>query len=233
MTNPHQTNSSLELDRLSNKALWVFLGCVAFFIFSLVVSAITASKITEISVFGWAIAIPVGTSLFAITFISTDVISEVWGARIARKVVIMGLMIRISMALFLAYAVALEPAPYWANQDAYQSILSSSSRILLAGILTYPVSQLADIWIFHRLKERQKGKDHLWIRNNVSTFSSQVIDSVLFIAIAFYGIFEPEVLVSMIIGQVAVKWFIALCDTPFVYFLRNLAVGRKWNDLRG
>lgn len=233
MKNQSQSSPHFDTQISNDRAMWVFIGCVAFFVFSLVVSAITASKIAELSILGWSVAIPIGTSLFAVTFVSTDVISEVWGPKVARKVVLLGLAVRIAMVAFLAYAVAVIGAPYWENQDAYESVLGSSSRILLAGILTYPVSQLADIWIFHKLKARQGNGNRLWVRNNISTFSSQVIDSALFVTIAFYGVFPAEVLLSMIAGQVFVKWVIALCDTPFVYFLRNIATGRKWNDLKG
>lgn len=219
-------SQALDTDR----SFWVFIGCVAFFVFSLIVSAITASKIAELDLLGLTVAIPIGTSLFAITFISTDVISEVWGARIARKVVVIGLFVRLAMIGFLAYAVAVPGAPYWENQSAYSSVLGSSSRILLAGVITYPISQLADIWIFHAMKERDGNRNRLWLRNNVSTFSSQLIDSALFIMIAFWGVFELPILMSMILGQVIVKWLIALLDTPFVYMLRNLATGRRIGD---
>lgn len=233
MTNELDDKTVAGMTLSTGRSQWVFIGCVAFFIMSLVVSAITASKIAELAVFGLAIAIPIGTSLFAITFASTDTISEVWGASVARKVVVIGLFVRIVMVVFLAYAVAIPGAVYWDGQTAYSEVLSSSSRILLAGIITYPISQLADIYIFHWMKAREGQRNRLWLRNNVSTFCSQFIDSTFFILIAFWGIFETSVLVSMIFGQVVVKWTIALFDTPFVYLLRNLATGRKLTDFAG
>lgn len=224
---------ALSVPIAGKREIYCLLTITAMFVSALIVSSITASKIYEVSFFGAAVAVPVGTSLFALTFLSTDAASEIWGARIAFAIVILGLFARVGTAAFLYFAVNIEGAPYWSNQNEYASVLTSSSRILIAGIATYPVSQSFDIFVFHRLKKLQVGRNLLWLRNNVSTFLSQSIDSTCFILIAFYGIFGSEVLFSMILGQVLIKWIVAVCDTPFVYLLRNLATGRPMLDTRG
>lgn len=220
--------------KVDRKTIVLFL-CIAGFIGGLLISNITASKLYFVNIFSQSFAIPVGTSLFALTFICTDVISEVWGRQYSSLLVLAGFIARIIALGFLYFAVNIEGAgaPVWDNQDAYASILSGSSRIILAGILTYPVSQLADIYLFHYFKKQQKGKNLLWFRNTASTFISQLIDSTVFILIAFGGLLEVDVLINIIIGQVIIKWIIAMVDTPVVYMVRNVALSRNLFDFKG
>jgi len=214
---------------------FVLILLISSFIGALLISSITASKIYTINLLGFMVNVPVGTSLFAITFLSTDVISEVWGKKHAFLLVFSGFVSRIMTLLFLLFAVGVEGAgaPIWDNQVAYADILSGSSRIILAGILTYPVSQVVDILIFHTLKKRHEGKNRLWLRNNLSTIGSQLVDSTVFIAIAFGGILPIDVLINIIIGQVLIKWIIAMLDTPIVYMVRNFATKRNIFDFKG
>ena len=85
--------------------------------------------------------------------------------------------------------------------------------MLIGGWTSYAVSQHLDVWIFHKIKEKTKGK-HLWLRNNVSTLISQFIDTLIFITIVFYGVCP---LWNAIFGQYIIKVIIALLDTPIVY----------------
>lgn len=110
-------------------------------------------------------------------------------------------------------AIALPAAPFWQNQDAFVSVVGSTSRIIVASLAAYLVSQYHDVWLFHLLKRKTGGK-HLWLRNNASTAVSQLIDSVIFIVIAFYGVMPVW---PLIFGQWIVKMAIALIDTPLVY----------------
>ncbi len=214
---------------------FVLILLISSFIGALLISSITASKLYSINLFGFLVNIPVGTSLFAITFLSTDVISEVWGKKHAMLLVFGGFVSRIMSLLFLLFAVGVEGAgaPIWDNQIAYSDILSGSSRIILAGILTYPVSQVVDVLIFHFLKKKHEGQNRLWLRNNLSTIGSQLVDSTVFIAIAFGGMLPVNVLINIIIGQVVIKWMIAMIDTPIVYMVRNFATKRRIFDFKG
>lgn len=214
----------------------VLIGCVSLFIACLMISSVTASKLWSIVLpfINYEVVIPVGTSLFALTFLCTDVIAEVWGRKYSMVLVWYGLLARILMVLFFVFAVKIEPVDFWHNQEAYQSILSGSTRIIVAGIIAYIISQTNDVFVFHYLKERDFGKNMLWKRNNLSTFSSQFLDSFLFIVIAFAGSATISQIVSMIAGQVVIKWVIALLDTPFVYILRNIALSKPlfyWKDI--
>jgi len=217
------------------RKLFVLFLLISSFIGALLVSSITASKLYTINIFDFAVNIPVGTSLFAITFLSTDVISEVWGKKHAMMLVFSGFLSRIATLVFLLFAVGVEGAgaPIWDNQLAYANVLSGSSRIILAGILTYPVSQVVDVLIFHYFKKKHEGKNRLWLRNNISTIGSQLVDSTVFVLIAFGGALPNNILFNIIIGQVVIKWLIAMIDTPFIYMLRNIATSRKLFDFKG
>ncbi len=213
----------------------VLLVLFVVFVSALLISSVTASKVWEARLFGLVIGVPVGTSLFALTFLSTDVIAEVWGVRYARYAVMLGLLARVLMLVFFTFAVWIPSAPYWENQDAYESVLglAGSGRIIIAGIFAYLVSQFSDVFIFHTLKERDFGRNFLWKRNLISTGISQFLDSSIFILIAFLNVLTAQQIAAAILGQLLVKWLIAVLDTPFVYLIRNYALGREWRDLRG
>ncbi len=224
---------SINNQQIDRKVIVLFF-CISTFIFGLLISSITASKLTQITIFGFPIAIPVGTSLFAVTFLSTDVMSEVFGKKYASLLVLYGFLMRLLSLTFIFYAVNIPGADeIWDQQEAYSSILLGSNRILLAGILTYPISQFTDIFVFHKLKEMQKGRNLLWLRNTSSTLISQTVDSTFFIFFAFVSILPLSVMINMILGQVIIKWIISISDTPFVYLVRNYAENRKIFDIRG
>jgi hypothetical protein len=216
-----------------DKKEFAFTLLATLFMTSLVVASITATKLYDVHLWGLHIALPVGTSLFALTFLVTDLVSEVYGAKRAYQLVVCGFLARILAGGFIFVAVSITPSIFFENQDAYETVLSGSWRILLAGILTYPISQSIDIFLFHFLKKRQTGKNQLWVRNTLSTFTSQTLDSIVFVLLAFAGTMPNEALMLVVIGQVLVKWIIALLDTPFVYIGRNLILGKKLLDFRG
>ena len=126
------------------------------------------------------------------------------------------------MILLLSISIKLPPFEFWENQEAYKSVLGSVPRIVIAGLITYMISQTLDVKLFNMLKIRHHGK-HLWIRNNVSTIISQLVDSFLFILLAFYGTMTLNNIVSTALAQFGVKVILALLDTPFCYWLVNWA----------
>ncbi len=132
----------------------------------------------------------------------------------------------------MQFAVAWEPHTVWAaNQEGFAQTMGTTIRITIASLASFLVSQFHDIWSFHYWKKRTKGK-HLWLRNNLSTISSQLINTVVFYLIGFYGVFP---IVELIVFTYLVKIVIALVDTPFVYLavwhLRKHGVGDKNIDL--
>jgi len=120
-------------------------------------------------------------------------------------------------------AIRLPPAGFWEGQEAFVTIFGSSLRIVLASFIAYILAQNHDVWAYDYLKKLTKGK-HLWLRNNASTWVSQTIDTIVFVTIAFYGVFP---IWNMIWGIVFLKVIIAAIDTPFLYLIRWYYEGTK------
>lgn len=196
------------MDRDSGLA---FILLASVFSGSLVIASVISSKI--ITVVG--VVLPAGILAYCITFVASDVISEIWGKQKAKQVVLGGFGALVVCLGLIHLALAWPGASVWDNHEAYGSVLGAAPRIIVASVIAYLISQNHDVWAFHFWKKTFRGK-HLWIRNNLSTVSSQVIDSVIFITIAFYGIIP---IIPLIAGQVLVKILIAFLDTPVVYFL--------------
>ncbi len=184
----------------------------ALFITSLLVANIIAGKLFILGRF----VLPVAVFAYPVTFVITDTVSEVWGKTEANSIVWLGFIMNLVMTAFLYLGRVLPPAPFWENQAAYEAILGSVPRIVAASMAAYLVSQFHDVWAF-LFWRRVTGGKHLWLRNNLSTMASQLLDSVIFITLAFAGTVGGRVLVNMIAGQYLVKLILALADTPFCY----------------
>jgi len=178
---------------------------------SLVLAAVMASKIIQLG----TLVVPAGVLAYCLTFLITDVISEIWGKELAQSVVMGGFITLVLVFVLTTASILWPPASFWPHQQAYQTILGSSARIMVASLTAYLLSQYHDVWAFHFWK-RMTTERFLWLRNNASTIVSQLLDSVVFITIAFYGSLP---VVPLILGQWVVKVGIALLDTPFVYLL--------------
>lgn len=184
------------------------------FVVSLLLSNILASKIIMIG----GLVLPAAIILYPLTFLFTDVVAEVEGKKSAGALVMAGFYLSLFMVFVILVGRLLPPAGFWRHQEAYNVILGSTPRIVLASVIAYLISQNHDVWAFHWWREKTAGR-HLWVRNNLSTIVSQMIDSVLFIGIAFWGTVPPATIGVMILSQYVVKVGIALLDTPFCYLL--------------
>jgi len=178
---------------------------------SLVLAAIMASKIIVVG----PLVVPAGVLAYCLTFVITDVISEAWGKERAQAVVMGGFITLVLAFALTGISIVWPPASFWPHQQEYETILGSSARIMVASLIAYLLSQYHDVWAFHFWK-RVTTERFLWLRNNASTVVSQLLDSIVFITIAFYGSMPLR---PLILGQWAVKVGIAVLDTPFVYLL--------------
>ena len=184
-----------------------------FFVMSLLVSNVTASKIISIG----NLIVPAAVVAYAITFLCTDVIGELYGKEEANKTVRLGFILQLFSIGLLYVAIKLPPAPFIVEyNEVFQQVLGQSLRVVIASLIAYTISQFNDVYIFHKLKDIH-GSKHKWLRNNLSTITSQLIDTSIFITIAFYGI-VPN-LWALILGQFTIKVVLALLDTPFFYLL--------------
>lgn len=184
----------------------------SIFMIGLVMSNLFGGKI--ISVLGFTVAGAIIT--YPLTFLSTDIIGEIWGKQEANDCVKIGIIVQL---IFLALGyLSLAIPPQEASESLQQSltvVLNQGLRMTLASLGAFSVSQFLDVFLFHKLKESCNGKKK-WLRNNLSTMTSQLVDTLIFITIAFYGVVDN--LPVMVLGQYVIKLLLALGDTPFFYF---------------
>tara|TARA_R110001606_G_C15357209_1_gene648145 strand:- start:1310 stop:1996 length:687 start_codon:yes stop_codon:yes gene_type:complete len=202
-----------------SSAQTIYLILAALFIASLVTSNLIFQKFFYWNPFGWyRFEISVGILPYPITFLITDVLSEVYGKKKANQVVIAGIFASFfSMLIILvANAVpAINNSPI--NNALFSKVFGLSPLAVLASMIAYLCAQFIDIKIFHFWKKKTNGK-HLWLRNNFSTFTSQFIDTftVLFLLSSF-NVLPWNIFYGLLISGFLFKIIIALLDTPILY----------------
>ena len=166
----------------------------------LILSNILAVKIITIG--SWAA--PAGVLVFPLAYILNDVIAEVWGYRKARLIIWTGFAMNILTVVFFTTSIALPAASFWQNQEAYQIIIGTTPRIVLASLTAYLAGSFLNAFVLSRMKVRSKGKN-FGLRAIMSTLAGESIDSLLFITIAFSGIFPLHAILTMVITQTLLK----------------------------
>lgn len=198
---------------------------VALFVTALIVAQVTASKVVQVSLpvnlplTGNSLIVPAAVFAYAITFFASDCYAELYGKRAAQGLVNVAFVMNfvlLALVWLAIYAPIFPDSPV--GQEEFSQTLGASTGIVVGSLLAYIVSQNWDVIVFHRLREFSDGED-LWLRNIVSTATSQLIDTVIFISVAFI-IFQGlslEVAIPLLIGQYIFKLLLAAFDTPFVY----------------
>jgi uncharacterized integral membrane protein (TIGR00697 family) len=199
----------------------IYLILAALFIASLVASNLIFQKFFYWEPFGlYRFEISVGILPYPITFLITDVLSEIYGKKKANRVVIAGIFASFfSMFIILIadFAPAIENSPI--NDEIFHQVFGLSPLAVFASMIAYLFAQFIDIRIFHFWKKLTSGK-HLWLRNNFSTFASQFIDTftVLFLLCTF-KILPWPIFTSLLISGFLFKVIIAALDTPLLYLI--------------
>lgn len=222
-----------------SSAQLIYLILAALFIASLVTSNLIFQKFFYWEPFGlYRFEISVGILPYPITFLITDILSEIYGKKKANQVVIAGIFASFfSMLIILVsdVAPAIQSSPI--KDDVFSNVFGLSPLAVLASMMAYLAAQFIDIRIFHFWKKKTNGK-HLWLRNNFSTFSSQFIDTftVLFLLCSF-KVLPWEIFGGLLISGFLFKIIIAALDTPLlygiVYLFRkkyNLKIGEEITD---
>ncbi|WP_423738456.1 queuosine precursor transporter [Christiangramia sediminis] len=191
----------------------------ALFIASLVVSNLIFQKFFYWDFFGlYTFEISVGILPYPVTFLITDIISEVYGKKKANLVVTTGIFASF-FSLLIVYAADAVPATAWSpiGNSLFEKVFGATAIAVFASMVAYLLAQYIDIQLFHFWKRLTKGK-HLWIRNNFSTFLSQFVDtfSVLFLLCSF-GKIDWELFSGLLLSGFLFKVLIAALDTPFLY----------------
>lgn len=209
-------------DKLAAQKIYLFLA--ALFITSLVVSNLIFQKFfywypIDIEIFGSKLfEISVGILPYPITFLITDLISEIYGKKRANQVVIAGIFASVFSLLIIWVADSVPAIPNSPIQDSlFTKVFGNSVLAVFASMSAYLFAQFIDIKVYHFWKKRTKGK-HLWLRNNFSTWFSQFVDtlSIIFLLCSF-EIIPWENFKGLLISSFIFKVIIAFLDTPFLY----------------
>lgn len=183
----------------------------AIFVTSLIVANVVTGRIVVL----FGLTLPGAFFTYAITFLCTDLMSELYGKREANRLVFVGFVVSVFASVVILLTGLIPAAPFAAEQDtAYKVLLGLNWRFVGASMAAYYVSQTWDVWFFDWLGRKTKGR-HKWLRNNASTMTSQAIDTVIFITIAFSG--NVPSLVAMMVSQYVFKLVVAALDTPIFY----------------
>jgi queuosine precursor transporter len=193
-----------------------FVMVVALFVTALITANITAVKL--IGVFG--LVLPAAVVVFPISYICGDVLTEVYGYRAARRVIWLGFLCNLLAVGAIYLGGVLPAAPLWQSQEAYETILGYTPRILAASFLAYLVGEFANSYVLARMKVATDGR-WLWSRTIGSTLVGQGLDSLVFIVLAFVGTIPLGAIISAIVAQWLVKSAYEALATPLTYAVVN------------
>lgn len=197
----------------------IYLILAALFISSLVTSNLIFQKFIYWNPFGWyRFEISVGLLPYPLTFLITDILSEIYGKRKANQVVIAGIfasLFSILIILVSDYAPTTTSTPV--DYKTFHQVFGLSPLAVLASMIAYLLAQFLDIRIFHFWKNMTKGK-HLWLRNNFSTFISQFVDTFIVLTLlCYFEILPWSLFKGLLISGFLFKIIFAALDTPIIY----------------
>ena len=203
---------------------YIFLS--AIFIASLVTCNLIANKFVTVDLGFKVFIVSAGILPYPLTFLVTDLISELYGQKKANLVVFSGFVASMFVLLFLWLGGQFNAIPSSVvNDDIYNSVFQNAWRIIAASMIAYLFAQFIDVRIFHFWKRLTNGK-HLWLRNNGSTIASQLVDTTLVVMILFVGVWESDQIISAIIDGWLFKMLMAAIDTPIIYGIIHLLKGK-------
>jgi uncharacterized integral membrane protein (TIGR00697 family) len=173
-----------------------------------------------------------GVIFYSSIFFATDVLSENYGKAEANKAVRMGFAVSVIVLIMLSLALLYLPsdrpgtAEYSASiHNAFATIVNFTPRFIFGSLLAYYVSQSFDVWIFHKIKQAT-GERWLWLRNNLSTMSSQIVDTLIYSLVAWWGIVDLRTAIALGAAKYVFKVAIAMIDTIFIYWAKS-AYGQR------
>ena len=207
---------------LCNKLLGK-IGVITWIPLATVLANIITAKNAEI--FGLSTAI--GTVMFASTFLATDILSEKYSRKDARTAVYLGLFADVILICATQIALLYTPSTFDYADGAMRTLFSLNLRISIASAVMYVVANLADIYLFNKLRDVTSGR-LLWFRNNVSTILCNCLENFGFITLAFFGIYDIKTIFTIAVSTSIIEMMVAILDTPFLY----LAVkgGKEWEN---
>jgi hypothetical protein len=191
-----------------------FVIITAVFITCLITANIIAVKVISVG----PVILPAAIIIFPLSYIFGDILTEVYGYHWARRVIWLGFLCNLIFVIFVWVGQVLPPAPFWKGQEAYESILGYTPRLLVASFCGYLIGEFANSFVLAKMKILTQGR-WLWTRTIGSTIVGQGLDTVVFITLAFIG--TPSFVMIMILYHWLTKTGIEAIFTPFTYAVVN------------
>ena len=204
----------------------LYIVLVGIFIASLITCNLIANKFVTVDLGFKVFIVSAGILPYPLTFLVTDLISEIYGQKRANLVVFSGFIASMFVLLFLWLGGQFNAIPSSiVGDETYNSVFQNAWRIIAASMIAYLFAQFVDVRIFHFWKKLTNGK-HLWLRNNGSTVASQLIDTTLVVCILFLGVWNGDQIFQAIIDGWLFKMLMAFIDTPIIYGIVYLLKGK-------
>ena len=194
---------------------WGRIGLLVWIPISCIVANIQVTK--NVILFGFEATL--GNIVYSTSFLATDMLSEFYRKEDAKQAVGCGFFALVAMTVLMQLAILFVPSQTDIAGPSLNLIFGLMPRIAIGSLAAYLLSNYHDVWSYAFWRKRTHGR-HLWIRNNFSTFVSQIIDTLVFTLIAFYGVYENGVLIQIMASTFLLKWIVALADTSMIYLAR-------------
>lgn len=204
----------------------VFVVIVAVFVTCLITANVIAVKLIDL--FGWIV--PAGVLIFPLSYVTGDVLTEVYGYRQARRVIWLGFICNAVVVVAVWLGQILPPAGFWDGQAAYERILGYTPRLLVASFAAYLVGEFTNSFVLAKMKVATRGR-WLWMRTIGSTLVGQGLDSIVFIVLAFAGSMPGMVLAAAVVTQWLVKTTYEVAATPLTYAVVGYLKRREGVDV--
>lgn len=223
---------------MPNELIWVLFALVNFVLF-----LIMYKVFGRIGIFFWIVMATIlaniqvvqlvplfgleaslGNIMYGTIFLGTDVLNELYGKKDAKKAVLLGFIVMIAGTIIMQIVLQFSELTNDGVQEAFQTIFGFAPFIVLGSMLAFIVSQTFDVYIFQWIKKRLPADKWLFVRNNGSTIVSQLIDTAIFVPIAFVlsGLTSWEVALGVALSTYLIKLLVAILDTPFIYLIKKI-----------
>ena len=206
----------------TEKSKKIYLYLAAIFIAALVVCNLIANKFITIVLGFKTFVISAGVLPYPITFLITDILSEIYGKKKTARIVWGGFgasLFVLGVLLLAQQFTAIAGSPV--DDETFNKVFGNSWRVIFASMSAYLCAQLIDVRIYHFWKEKTAGK-HLWLRNNFSTVFSQLVDTTLVVCVLFLGVRSHSDILQFILDGWLFKMLCAFIDTPLLYASTSL-----------
>ena len=192
-------------------------GIYAWVALATVIANIEVVKCVDI----FGLPLTLGNVTYGSIFLATDILNEKYGREKAQKGVFLGFFSLLVLTLFTQIDLLYIPSSNDFAQGAMQTIFALTPRICLGSMLAYLVSNTMDVFLYKKIRDILPSDKFLWVRNNTATMTSQLVDTILFTFIAFFGVFPLSIVLKLCFTTYVLKLIIAVCDTPFLYLAKR------------